>query len=143
MEGTALGVEITESTLINDLISTRATLCGLTEIGIDIAIDDFGTGFSGMEMVRTLPVSTLKIDRGFVREIDTSADDLAIVRALIGLARALDLTVVAEGSKPTVRPGRYQGGCSRAQGFLFCRPLPAAATEQLLAQGSVATTVAT
>ncbi|GAB2997592.1 putative bifunctional diguanylate cyclase/phosphodiesterase [Mycobacterium bourgelatii] len=144
LEGTALGVEITESTLINDLISTRATLCGLTEIGIDIAIDDFGTGFSGMEMVRTLPVSTLKIDRGFVREIDTSADDLAIVRALIGLARALDLTVVAEGVETDgAARSLLREGCSRAQGFLFCRPLPAAATEQLLAQGSVATTVAT
>ncbi|CAM3270124.1 hypothetical protein BST27_21805 [Mycobacterium intermedium] len=143
LDGTALGVEITESTLINDLISTRTTLCGLTEIGIDIAIDDFGTGFSGMEMVRTLPVSTLKIDRGFVHELDTSADDLAIVRAVIGLGRALDLTLVAEGVETEgAARALLNEGCSRAQGFLFCRPLPAAATQQLLAKGSVAVTVA-
>lgn len=138
IDGSSIGLEITESMLIRDLVGTRATLVGLTEIGVDIAIDDFGTGFSGMSLLRTLPVGTLKIDRGFVRDLATSADDLAIVRAVIGLARALDLDVVAEGVE-TEDAARclIDEGCSRAQGFLFCRPIDADATGRLLAEGAV------
>jgi len=120
--------------------STRATLSALTDLGIDIAIDDFGTGFSGMGLLRTLPVSTLKIDRGFVRDLDVSADDLAIVRVVMGLAEALDLNVVAEGveSEGAART-LLKEGCVRAQGFLFRRPLSASATRQLLAVGAIDT----
>jgi EAL domain-containing protein (putative c-di-GMP-specific phosphodiesterase class I) len=138
LDGSSIGLEITESMLIRDLVNTRATLVALTELGVDIAIDDFGTGFSGMGLLRTLPVGTLKIDRGFVLDLGTSADDLAIVRAVIGLAKALDLDVVAEGVE-TESAARVlvDEGCPRAQGFLFCQPIPAAATEALLAKGSV------
>lgn len=140
LTGTEIGLEITESMLIRDVASTRATLSALTDLGIDIAIDDFGTGFSGMGLLRTLPVSTLKIDRGFVEDLDVSADDLAIVRAIMGLAKALDLNVVAEGveSEGAART-LLKEGCVRAQGFLFCRPLTAPATQQLLAVGSLET----
>lgn len=140
LSGMALGLEITESMLIRDVASTRATLSALTDLGIDIAIDDFGTGFSGMGLLRTLPVSTLKIDRGFVRDLDVSADDLAIVRAVMGLAEALDLNVVAEGveSEGAART-LLKEGCVRAQGFLFCRPLSAAAIRELLAVGTIET----
>ncbi len=140
LTGMALGLEITESMLIRDVASTRATLSALTDLGIDIAIDDFGTGFSGMGLLRTLPVSTLKIDRGFVHDLDVSADDLAIVRAVMGLAEALGLNVVAEGVE-TEDAARIllKEGCVRAQGFLFCRPLTAPATQQLLTAGSVQT----
>ncbi|WP_205877121.1 putative bifunctional diguanylate cyclase/phosphodiesterase [Mycobacterium camsae] len=140
LSGMTLGLEITESMLIRDVASTRATLSALTDLGIDIAIDDFGTGFSGMGLLRTLPVSTLKIDRGFVRDLDVSADDLAIVRAVMGLAEALDLNVVAEGveSEGAART-LLKEGCVRAQGFLFCRPLSATATRQLLARGTLDT----
>jgi diguanylate cyclase (GGDEF)-like protein len=143
LNGPAISLEITESMLIRDVASTKATLVGLTELGVDIAIDDFGTGFSGMGLLTTLPVGTLKIDRGFVRDLDTSADDLAIVRAVVGLAQALDLEVVAEGVE-TVGAARrlIVEGCSRAQGFLFCRPITAEATQRLLAKGYVDTTIA-
>jgi diguanylate cyclase (GGDEF)-like protein len=138
LDGSSVGLEITESMLIRDLVDTRATLVGLTELGVDIAIDDFGTGYSGMGLLRTLPVGTLKIDRGFVLDLATSADDLAIVRAVIGLARALDLDVVAEGVETQAAAQvLLDEGCSRAQGFLFCRPIPAKATKRLLAKGSV------
>jgi len=138
LDGSSVGLEITESMLIRDLVDTRATLVGLTELGLDIAIDDFGTGYSGMGLLRTLPVGTLKIDRGFVLDLATSADDLAIVRAVIGLARALDLDVVAEGVETQAAAQvLLDEGCSRAQGFLFCRPIPAKATKRLLAKGSV------
>lgn len=138
LDGSSIGLEVTESLLIQDLVNTRATLLGLTELGINIAIDDFGTGFSGMGLLRTLPVGTLKIDRGFVSDLATSADGLAIVRAIIGLAQALGLDVVAEGveSESAARV-LLDEGCSRAQGFLFCQPIPADATRRLLAEGSV------
>lgn len=140
LTGMAIGLEITESMLIRDVASTRATLSALTDLGIDIAIDDFGTGFSGMGLLRTLPVSTLKIDRGFVRDLDVCADDLAIVRAIMGLAEALNLNVVAEGveSEGAART-LLKEGCVRAQGFLFCRPVSASATRELLAAGSIDT----
>ena len=138
IDGSSLGLEITESMLICDLVNTRATLVGLTEIGVDIAIDDFGTGYSGMGLLTSLPVGTVKIDRGFVLDLATSPDDLAIVRAVIGLAQALNLDVIAEGVE-TVGAARVllHEGCSHAQGFLFCEPISAEATERLLATGSV------
>ncbi len=138
LDGASIGLEITESVVIRDLVNTRATLNGLRELGIDIAVDDFGTGYSGMGLLRTLPVGTVKIDRGFVSDIDTSVDDLAIVRAIIGLARALDLVVVAEGVETQAAAQvLLREGCSRAQGFLFSRPIPADDVEQALARGSV------
>lgn len=143
LDGTTISLEITESMLIRDVLSTRTTLNALTEIGVDIAIDDFGTGFSGMGLLRTLPVSTLKIDRGFVHELDTSADDRAIVRAVMGLAEALDLNVVGEGVETEAAArSLLDEGCTRAQGFLFCRPITAEATQQLLAEGFVANRIA-
>lgn len=138
LDGSSIGLEITESMLIRDLVNTRATLVGLTEIGVDIAIDDFGTGYSGMGLLRTLPVGTLKIDRGFVLDLAASADDLAIVRAVVGLAQALDLDVVAEGVEAEgAAQALVDEGCTRAQGFLFCQPMGADATKRLLAEGSV------
>jgi EAL domain-containing protein (putative c-di-GMP-specific phosphodiesterase class I) len=125
--------------LIQDLVNTRATLVGLREIGMDIAIDDFATGYSGMSLLTSLPVGTLKIDRGFVLDLATSADDLAIARAVIGLAKALDIDIVAEGVETEgAARGLLNEGCSRAKGFLFCQPIPAEATERVLAEGSVA-----
>ncbi|WP_181447318.1 putative bifunctional diguanylate cyclase/phosphodiesterase [Mycolicibacterium vulneris] len=138
LDGSSIGLEVTESLLIQDLVNTRTTLLGLTELGINIAIDDFGTGFSGMGLLRTLPVGTLKIDRGFVLDLATSADDRAIVRAIIGLARALGLDVVAEGvESESAASVLLNEGCSRAQGFLFCQPISAEETRRLLAEGSV------
>jgi diguanylate cyclase (GGDEF)-like protein len=138
LEGSSIGLEITEGMLIRDLVNTRATLVGLTDLGVDIAIDDFGTGYSAMGLLRTLPVGTLKIDRGFVLDLATSVDDLAIVRAVIGLAHALDLNVVAEGVETEdAAQVLVDEGCAHAQGFLFCQPIPAQATARLLAKGFV------
>jgi EAL domain-containing protein (putative c-di-GMP-specific phosphodiesterase class I) len=103
-----------------------------------MAVDDLGTGYSGMGLLRTLPVGTVKIDRGFVVDLAGSGEDLAIVRAVVGLARALDLVVVAEGVE-TVGAAQVllREGCSRAQGYMFSRPVTAEETERLLAEGSV------
>jgi diguanylate cyclase (GGDEF)-like protein len=142
LHGSAMSLEITESMLIRDLASTRATLVRLTELGVEIAIDDFGTGFSGMGLLRTLPVDILKIDRAFVHDLDTNADNLAIVRAIVGLAQALDLALVAEGVETEAVARCLLGeGCHRAQGFLFCKPIAAEETQRLLAVGSVPVTI--
>jgi diguanylate cyclase (GGDEF)-like protein len=128
-------LEITESVVVQDIEATRKTLFGLKDIGVQIAIDDFGTGYSVLTYLKSLPVDTLKIDQGFVRNLDTNAGDLAIVRSIMALADAFGLNAVAEGVE-TVAAAKtlLDLGCHRAQGFLLSRPLDSAAMETLLAQ---------
>ena len=138
LDGASIGLEITENVLIGDLPDIRDILVDLAEMGVDIAIDHFGTGYGSLALLRTLPLGTLKIDRGFVSDLDTCADDLAIVRAIIGLAEALDLDVVAEGVETEgAAQTLVNEGCSQAQGFLFSPPITAAATQRLLAEGPI------
>ena len=131
----AVCLEITESVVVQDIAATRKTLFGLKDIGVQIAIDDFGTGYSVLTYLKSLPVDTLKIDRGFVRDLGTNTGDLAIVQSILALARAFGLDVVAEGVE-TVGAARtlLDLGCYRAQGFLLSRPLDSAAMESLLAR---------
>jgi len=129
----SLCLEITERAVVHDIESTRRTLAGLKEVGVQIAIDDFGTGYAVLSHLKSLPVDTLKIDAGFVRDLGTNANDLAIIRAIIGLAEAFNLELVAEGVEtPSAALTLMQHGCHRAQGFLFSRPIPSSATESLL-----------
>ena len=90
-------LEVTESAVVRDVETTRRTLGKLKEVGVQIAIDDFGTGYAVLSHLKSLPVDTLKIDTGFVRNLGTNPEDLAIVRAIIGLAEAFGLQLVAEG----------------------------------------------
>ncbi|WP_297599504.1 EAL domain-containing protein [Mycobacterium sp.] len=128
-------LEITESVVVQDIDATRRTLFGLKDIGVQIAIDDFGTGYSVLTYLKSLPVDTLKIDKGFVLNLDTNAGDLAIVRSTMALADAFGLNVVAEGVE-TVAAAKMllDLGCYRAQGFLLSRSLDSAAMEALLAR---------
>jgi diguanylate cyclase len=128
-------LEITESVVVQDIDSTHKTLAGLKDIGVEIAIDDFGTGYSALAYLKSLPVDTLKIDRGFVRELGTDVGDQAIVRSIMSLADAFQLEVVAEGVE-TVAAARtlLDFDCYRAQGFLLSRPLEPEAMESLLAK---------
>jgi diguanylate cyclase len=129
----SLCLEITERAVVHDIESTRRTLAELKEVGVQIAIDDFGTGYTVLSHLKSLPVDTLKIDAGFVRDLGTNANDLAIIRAIIGLAEAFNLQLVAEGVEtPSAALTLMQHGCHRAQGFLFSRPIPSSATESLL-----------
>ena len=129
----SLCLEITERAVVHDIESTRRTLAELKEVGVQIAIDDFGTGYAVLSHLKSLPIDMLKIDRGFVRDLGTNANDLAIVRAIIGLAEAFDLQLVAEGVEtPAAARTLMLHGCHQAQGFLLSQPIPISAMESLL-----------
>ncbi|SPM41131.1 Predicted signal transduction protein containing a membrane domain, an EAL and a GGDEF domain, partial [Mycobacterium numidiamassiliense] len=134
IDGSSVCLEITERAVVHDIETTRKTLAELKEVGVQIAIDDFGTGYAVLSHLKSLPVDMLKIDAGFVRDLGTNAGDLAIVRAIIGLAEAFGLQLVAEGVEtPAAALTLMQHGCHRAQGFLLSRPIPGNAMEALLA----------
>ena len=138
LDGGSVCLEITESVVVQDIETTRITLAGLKEVGVQVAIDDFGTGYSVLSHLKSLPVDTLKIDKGFVRELGVNPGDLAIVRAIIALAEAFGLQLVAEGVETEAAAlTLLQHGCHRAQGFLLSRPVPGDRMEALLAKGRV------
>jgi diguanylate cyclase (GGDEF)-like protein len=121
-----LEVELTESLLLEDSEQSIEMLAGLRARGIDVWLDDFGTGYSSLSYLRRLPLTGLKIDQSFVREIDVNVHDAAIVGAVIALARSLELRVVAEGVESSAHLAALAAlGCDYAQGFYFSRPLPA------------------
>jgi diguanylate cyclase (GGDEF)-like protein len=138
LERGSVCLEITESVVVQDIETTRTTLAGLKEAGVQVAIDDFGTGYSVLSLLKSLPVDTLKIDRGFVRELGSNPGDLAIVRAVIALAEAFGLQLVAEGVETEEAAlTLLRHGCHRAQGFLLSRPIPGDEMESLLAKGRI------
>ncbi|MGO8769617.1 putative bifunctional diguanylate cyclase/phosphodiesterase [Mycobacterium sp.] len=131
----AVCLEITERVVVQEIDTTRRTLFRLKDIGVQIAIDDFGTGYSALTYLKSLPVDILKIDRAFVRDLDTDTRDLAIVQAIVDLAHALGLEVVAEGVETAAAARALLDlGCHRAQGFLLSRPVDSDAMESLFAR---------
>jgi diguanylate cyclase (GGDEF)-like protein len=138
LERGSVCLEITESVVVQDIESTGITLAALKEAGVALAIDDFGTGYSVFAHLKALPVDLLKIDRGFVTDLGTSPDDLAIVRAIIALAEAFGLQLVAEGVETEAAARTLlHHGCYRAQGFLLSHPLSDEKMAALLAKGRV------
>jgi predicted signal transduction protein with EAL and GGDEF domain len=121
----AIQLEITENNLMKDLQNVIPALHRLNEIGVEISIDDFGTGYSSLAYLTTLPISEVKIDRTFVRDLGITPQSSAVVTAIIALARALGLRVIAEGVE-TLRQMEvlHRLGCSQMQGFLFSKALP-------------------
>jgi EAL domain-containing protein (putative c-di-GMP-specific phosphodiesterase class I) len=135
LDAKSVCLEITESVVVQDIETTRITLAGLKDVGVKVAIDDFGTGYSVLTHLKSLPVDTLKIDKGFVLDLGTNPEDLAIVRAIIALAEAFNLELVAEGvEQPSAAITLLQHGCHRAQGFLLSRPVPGDAMAELFAK---------
>lgn len=127
-----LELEITESSLMHDVDEALETLRELAAMGVRLAIDDFGTGYSSLNHLKRFPVHKLKIDQSFVRDLGVDWDDAAIVSAIIGLARALNLETLAEGVETNEQLGILMNqGCRQFQGYLFSRPLPADQTEAL------------
>jgi diguanylate cyclase len=133
MDSGSLCLEFTERAVVHDIESTKRTLAELKEVGVQISIDDFGTGKAVLSHLKSLPVDTLKIDPRFVRDLGTEPNDLAIVRAIIGLADAFNLQLVAEGVEtPAAALTLMQHGCHRAQGYLLSRPVSSNIMESLL-----------
>ncbi len=133
LPGSCLEIEVTERTLMSNLGENVETLRRLGELGVRFAIDDFGTGYSSLAYLRHLPIQKLKVDRSFLRSIDSQAADEAIVRAIAALARTLGLAVAAEGIENEAQLSRVLAlGCDEWQGHYFSAPLDAAGFEALL-----------
>ena len=121
----AIELEITETGLMKDLQNVIPSLHRLNEIGVEISIDDFGTGYSSLAYLTTLPISELKIDRSFIRDLGMTPQSSAVVTAIIALARSLNLRVIAEGVENVRQMDvLHRLGCGIMQGFLFSKALP-------------------
>jgi len=120
-----LELEITESIMMTDLETTVRKLDIFVDEGLSIAIDDFGTGYSSLYYLKTFPISTLKVDQSFVRDMTRDGADDKIVETIIMMAKNLGLTVVAEGVETQEQLSKLVAyGCDQIQGFLFARPMP-------------------
>jgi EAL domain-containing protein (putative c-di-GMP-specific phosphodiesterase class I) len=133
LPGAALTVEVTETALVADLDAAAAVLADLRALGVRVALDDFGVGYSSLGYLRRLPVDTIKIDRSFVSEVDTSDAGTTLVSTVLALARDLGLRCVAEGVETAGHAERLRAlGCGLAQGYHFAPPLPPSALERLM-----------
>jgi diguanylate cyclase (GGDEF)-like protein/PAS domain S-box-containing protein len=135
VEPRLLELEVTESLNVKSIPNLLETLQALREMGCSIAIDDFGTGQSSLDYIRRFPADRIKIDQVFVRNIGVDPDDEAIVRATIHMAHNLGRSVVAEGVEYEEHLlFLREHGCEDLQGYLFCRPLPAASFENMMSE---------
>ncbi|MGQ0699203.1 MAG: putative bifunctional diguanylate cyclase/phosphodiesterase [Panacagrimonas sp.] len=131
-----LELEITESALITDFAAASRWLHAVREMGVTIALDDFGTGYSSLAYLRELPLDAIKIDQSFVRSLEEGERAVAIVRAMVAMARALGLKVVAEGVETQAQAQILMGlGCDVLQGFLYSEAVPAERFEAMLQAG--------
>ena len=132
-----LELEITETSLMQNIDASFETLLHIRNTGVSISIDDFGTGYSSLSHIKRLPIDTLKIDKSFIRDIASDRDDAAIVGATIAMARHMDLRVVAEGVTASSQV-RFlmEHACHEMQGYLFSPPIPPAEMGLMLEQGS-------
>lgn len=129
----SLDMEITEGVVIHNVEEAISTLTTLTSMGISFSLDDFGTGYSSISYLKRLPVSTLKIDRSFIRDISYDRSDRVLVETIITMGRLLDLNVIAEGVEDKEQVEILKGfNCDSYQGFLFCKPLMVEEFQQLL-----------
>ena len=128
-----LKLEITESAVMQNAEHTINVLNKIRELGIKLSIDDFGTGYSSLSYLHRFPIDTLKVDRSFVGTMEDGSENGEIVRTVIALAKALNLSVIAEGIESIHQFHQLRIlGCEYGQGYLFSRPVPAAEAEKLL-----------
>ncbi len=133
LEASALTLEVTETTLMHNVEETARRLTAIRELGVRIAIDDFGTGYSSLAYLQQFPVDTLKIDRSFISKLTESPDAGSLVHTLVQLGKLLSIETLAEGvEQPHELSMLEEEQCDSCQGFLFAKPLEAAAAETLL-----------
>ena len=133
LPGHCLELEITESTIMEDVDAAIATMHALHELGIRLSIDDFGTGYSSLNYLKRFPIDTLKIDGSFIRDVTKDVDDAAIVTAIVAMARSMGLRVVAEGVENEAQEAFLNAlRCDEIQGFLYSPPLAAEEATRLL-----------
>lgn len=139
LEPGMLEIEITESLLMGGEVETINALQKIRDIGIGISLDDFGTGYSSLSYLKHFPISTIKIDRSFIRDVTTDKKDAQLVNAILMMGKGLDIDVIGEGiEKPEHLAFLKQFGCKAGQGYYFSRPLPADEFEAyLLQQGAI------
>jgi EAL domain-containing protein (putative c-di-GMP-specific phosphodiesterase class I) len=124
MDPNLLVIELTESMVIHNFELATRILTALKKIGVKIAIDDFGTGYSSLAQLKHFPIDTLKVDRSFIRDLPTNAEDRAITRAIIDMGKSLSLTVVAEGVETDEQKDFLANNfCDEIQGFHFSKPI--------------------
>lgn len=129
-----LELEITESVLLHDGEATLGLLHRLRALGVSISMDDFGTGYSSLSYLRSFPFDKIKLDRGFVRDLEGEGGSVEIVRAVVGLGKALGMGVLAEGVETEGQLGILEAeGCDELQGYLFGKPRPARDVPGLIA----------
>ena len=130
-------LEITEGILLGDDPATLQTLTRLRGMGFSLALDDFGAGYSSLSYLQRYPISKIKIDRAFIANLGVDAEADGVVGAIVKLARALRLSVIAEGVETTDQRARLaSAGCSTIQGFLFSRAVPAGEIDAMVAGGA-------
>jgi EAL domain-containing protein (putative c-di-GMP-specific phosphodiesterase class I) len=128
-----LELELTETALLHDDETTGQAISRLRALGVGLALDDFGTGYSSLSHLRRYPIQRLKMDRSFVRGVTSDRGDAAVARAIIALARELNLAVVAEGVETAEQLELLRAfGCEEGQGYYLGRPASAAAVDDLL-----------
>jgi len=133
LEPARLELEITESVFISEPEQTIDMLLRIRDMGVGLVLDEIGTGYSSLSYLQRLPVNCIKIDRSFVKDLPHNVGDASLIRAILGLARTLDLGVVAEGVETREQLAFLNGlGCETAQGYLFSRPVPAGVATGLL-----------
>jgi len=136
VDPTMVCFELTEGLVIDNIIDTIEKMQGLKKLGLQLSIDDFGTGYSSLTYLKKMPLDILKIDQSFVRDIETDANDAAIVATIIAMSKHLYLKVIAEGVE--TRPELdflNQHGCTIFQGYLFSKPIPNHQFIELLQNG--------
>ncbi len=132
-----LELEITESVLLENNEKIISMLRRLRQLGVCIALDDFGTGYSALSYLRKFPLDKIKIDRSFVTDIATRSDQVAIIQAVLNIARALGMTVTAEGVETVIQRDFLKAlGCDSAQGYLFGKPVPFEELAEIVAERS-------
>jgi EAL domain-containing protein (putative c-di-GMP-specific phosphodiesterase class I) len=132
-----LQLEVTESMVMRNVSRAVRVLDAIQSRGIRLAIDDFGTGYSSMSLMKQFPIDTIKIDRSFVRDLPSDSEDRAIAQAIIGMGKALGMTVVAEGVETAEQEAFLRGhACDEMQGFVFSKAVPPQQLAELLRAAS-------